>query len=148
MVSKLRARQCVPEATAQTWCPLCNGILGCQGHHATTCVAGGGRTLRHNAVRDIGCAWAERARLHSEKDLGCSMPRRHSCGPATPCRRLQAPPRQETLVMAARATGATAASQPPVMPHKYGRHPRPYSSLGSWDVSQRASLWILLRPQP
>ena len=51
--AELRIRLGIPEAAADTWCPRCDGVLDCQGHHSAVCVAGGERTQRHNAVRDL-----------------------------------------------------------------------------------------------
>ena len=91
------------------------------------CVAGGERTQRHNAVRDLVFAWAERAGLRPEKErTGLLLPqcpddtqsaRRRpadvylpalSGSPAALDFAITAPQRQETLAMAGRATGAAA----------------------------------------
>ena len=115
------------------WCPRCDGVLDCQGHHSAVCVAGGERRQRHNAVRDLVHSWAERAGLRPEKERpGLLLPqspddvqaaRRRPAdvylpalggSPAALDFAVTAPQRQETLSIAGRATGAAAAS--------YARH--------------------------
>ena len=57
--------------------PQCNGIMDTLSLHAGACVAGGERTLRHTAVRDVLCRWAERAGLQPEKERpGLLLPQR------------------------------------------------------------------------
>ena len=67
-LAELRLRLGVPDAEEDTWCPMCDAVLDIHGHHAGMCVAGGERTLRHNAVRDVVFAWAQRAGLRPEKE--------------------------------------------------------------------------------
>ena len=67
-VAELRHRLGIPEATEDKWCPQCNGILDTLSLHASTCVAGGEKTLRHTAVRDTLYRWADRAGLQPEKE--------------------------------------------------------------------------------
>eukprot|EP00439_Symbiodinium_sp_Y106_P036411 s6269_g4.t1 len=71
-LAELRARLGTPEAASEIRCPLCDGVLDVQGHHAAMCVAGGERNQRRNAVRDVVCAWAERAGLYPEKESPAS----------------------------------------------------------------------------
>ncbi|CAE7837342.1 unnamed protein product [Symbiodinium sp. KB8] len=132
-IAELRVRLRVPEAAADAWCPRCDGVLDCHGHHAGMCVAGGERTQRHNAVRDLVFAWTERAGLRPEKErTGLLLPqcpddtqsaRRRpadvylpalSGSPAALDFAITAPQRQGTLAMAGRATGAAAEA--------YARH--------------------------
>ncbi|CAE7309384.1 unnamed protein product [Symbiodinium pilosum] len=54
---ELRQRLNLPDATEDCWCPLCDGVLDRYNHHAATCVAGGERIQRHNAVRDLLFTW-------------------------------------------------------------------------------------------
>ena len=63
-ISELRARLQIPDA----WCPLCDGVMDIHNYHAGMCMAGGERTQRHYAVRDIVCAWAHRAGLRPERE--------------------------------------------------------------------------------
>ncbi|CAK9102220.1 Uncharacterized protein SCF082_LOCUS47777 [Durusdinium trenchii] len=73
----LNANLLHPLATADSWCPQCNGILDRLSLHAGTCVAGGEKTLRHTAVRDALCKWADRAGLQPEKERpGLLLPQR------------------------------------------------------------------------
>lgn len=67
-VSELRARLGVPDASEDVWCPRCDAVLDRLSVHASMCVAGGERTQRHNALRDLIGTWAERAGLHPEKE--------------------------------------------------------------------------------
>ncbi|CAE7225374.1 unnamed protein product [Symbiodinium natans] len=132
-IAELRIRLGVPEATDDCWCPRCDGVLDCWGYHAGMCVAGGERTLRHNAVRDLVCSWAERAGLRPEKErpnlLLPTCPEDTQTGrrrpadvflpalagsPAALDFAVTAPQRQETLALAGRETGAAAAA--------YARH--------------------------
>ena len=50
--AELRVRL-LPESSTDAWCPKCDAILDSHGHHAGMCIAGGERTLRHNALRDL-----------------------------------------------------------------------------------------------
>ena len=76
-VAELRHRLGIPEATEDKWCPQCNGILDTLSLHASTCVAGGEKTLRHTAVRDTLYRWADRAGLQPEKErAGLLLPQR------------------------------------------------------------------------
>ena len=67
-VSELRARLAVPDAGQDVWCPRCDAVLDRHSVHASMCMAGGERTQRHNALRDLICSWAERAGLQPEKE--------------------------------------------------------------------------------
>ena len=127
-VTELRQRLGVPDAAADAWCPKCDGVLDALSLHAATCSAGGERALRHNAVRDLLCRWAERAGLCPEKERpGLLLPQRpEEAGNALrrpadvylPCLRgspaaldlaITAPQRQETLAQA--GNKALAAAQ-------------------------------------
>ena len=52
-VAELRVRLGVPDASSDTWCPRCDAVLDTMSHHAPMCAAGGERTQRHHAVRDV-----------------------------------------------------------------------------------------------
>ncbi|CAE7316738.1 unnamed protein product [Symbiodinium sp. CCMP2592] len=67
-VAELRQRLCMPDATQDEWCPRCDCILDKFSYHAGLCSAGGERTLRHNALRDLLCTWVGRAGLHPERE--------------------------------------------------------------------------------
>ena len=56
----------MPDALADTWCPKCDGIMDRFSLHAGTCAAGGERTQRHNALRNLLASWADRAGLQPE----------------------------------------------------------------------------------
>ncbi|CAE7580069.1 unnamed protein product [Symbiodinium natans] len=76
-VAELRQRLHMPDAPADVWCPRCDGILDTHSHHAGLCAAGGERTLRHNALRDILASWAGRAGMQPEKEKpGLLLPQR------------------------------------------------------------------------
>eukprot|EP00435_Cladocopium_sp_Y103_P030454 s4292_g7.t1 len=76
-VTELRHRLGIPEAAEDTWCPQCNGILDRLSLHAATCAAGGERTLRHHAIRDVIFKWADRAGLQPEREKpGLLLPQR------------------------------------------------------------------------
>ena len=126
----------VPDAAEDCWCPRCDGILDRYNHHAGVCVAGGERTQRHNAVRDLVYTWADRAGLHPEKKKkerqGLLLPptpedthvaRRRPAdvyvpalagSPAALDFAITAPQRQEILAMSSQHTAAAAAA--------YARH--------------------------
>ena len=127
--AELRHRLSVPDAVEDTWCPKCDGVLDRYSHHASTCCAGGERTLRHTAVRDILCHWADRAGLQPEKEkAGLLLPQRpeeqRSAGrrpadlfvpsylgsPTAFDLAFTAPLRQETLGAAARQALAAASA--------------------------------------
>ena len=59
--AELRHRLGVPDSATDAWCPKCDGVLHSHSYHAATCCAGGERTLRHHAVRDLLCTWTTRA---------------------------------------------------------------------------------------
>ncbi|CAE7200052.1 nipblb [Symbiodinium natans] len=76
-VTELRHRLLVADAAEDTWCPKCDGVLDRHSLHAGSCVAGGERTLRHNAVRNLVCSWAERGVLQPERErAGLLLPQR------------------------------------------------------------------------
>ena len=63
--------------SADTWCPKCDGVLDKFSLHAGTCAAGGERTQRHNALRDLLASWADRAGLQAEVEKpGLLLPQR------------------------------------------------------------------------
>ena len=67
-IAELRRRLGVPDAAADGWCPRCDGVLDSLSLHAGVCTAGSERTQRHHALRDLVCAWGDRAGLHPEKE--------------------------------------------------------------------------------
>ena len=67
-IAELRRRLGVPDAAADGWCPRCDGVLDSLSLHAGVCIAGSERTQRHHALRDLVCAWGDRAGLHPEKE--------------------------------------------------------------------------------
>ena len=126
-VAELRQRLGVPDASADVWCPKCDGVLDARSLHAATCSSGGERTLRHTAVRDLLCWWAERSGLQPEKERpGLLLPQRpedaqHAlrrpadvylpCLSGSPAARdlaITAPQRQESLTQASREALAAA----------------------------------------
>ena len=60
-VMELQRRLGVPDAPADAWCPKCDGIMDRFSLHAGTCAAGGERTQRHNALRDLLASWGRPA---------------------------------------------------------------------------------------
>ena len=67
-VAELGQRLCMQEAVQDEWCPRCDCILDKFSYHAGLCSAGGERTLRHNARRDLLCSWVDRAGLQPERE--------------------------------------------------------------------------------
>ena len=67
-ICELRVRLRIPDAESDTWCPLCDAVLDHHSHHAGMCVAGGERTQRHHAVRDLVHSWAQPAGLRPERE--------------------------------------------------------------------------------
>ena len=57
-VVEVSQRLGLADAASDGWCPLCDGVLDRHSYHASTCVAGGERSARHNSVRDRLCWWA------------------------------------------------------------------------------------------
>ena len=128
-VAELRHRLGIPEATEDKWCPQCNGILDTLSLHASTCVAGGEKTLRHTAVRDTLYRRADRAGLQPEKErAGLLLPQRpedvtnqHRCPadiflpslngvPAALDLAITAPQRQDIVALAGATSLAAATS--------------------------------------
>ena len=76
-VAELRQRLGLPDAVLDAWCPRCDCVLDRFSYHAGLCSAGGERTLRHHALRDVLCSWAERAGLQPEREKpGLLLPQR------------------------------------------------------------------------
>ena len=69
-VTELRQRLGVADASTEAWCPRCDGVLDTLSLHAAVCCAGGERTVRHHALRDILATWVDRAGLQPEKEKG------------------------------------------------------------------------------
>ena len=69
-VTELRQRLGVADASTEAWCPRCDGVLDTLTLHAAVCCAGGERTVRHHALRDILATWVDRAGLQPEKKKG------------------------------------------------------------------------------
>ena len=67
-VAELRQRLGLPDAVLDASCPRCDCVLDRFSYHAGLCSAGGERTLRHHALRDVLCSWAERAGLQPERE--------------------------------------------------------------------------------
>ena len=131
--AELRMRLGIPDAEDDCWCPRGDGVLDRWNFHAGMCVAGGERTQRHNAIRDLVFQWADRAGLWPEKEpASILLPQRpedsHMArhrpadvylpalggAPAALDFAMTAPQRQETLATASREIGAAAAA--------YARH--------------------------
>ena len=76
-VAELRQRLGLPDAVLDAWCPRCDCVLDRFSYDAGLCSAGGERTLRHHALRDVLCSWAERAGLQPEREKpGLLLPQR------------------------------------------------------------------------
>ena len=118
----------MPDALADTWCPKCDGILDRFSLHAGTCAAGGERTQRHNALRNLLASWADRAGLQPEVEkASLLLPQRPdearlsqrrpadiflpslSGGPAALDLAVTAPQRQESLAQAGQQALAAAS---------------------------------------
>ena len=67
-ITELRQRLGMPDCDKDAWCPRCDGILDIHSLHAATCAAGGERTQRHHALRDLLFDWARRAGLQPERE--------------------------------------------------------------------------------
>ena len=76
-VAELRSRFQVADAAEDTWCPTCDAVLDTRSHHAAVCLAGGERTQRHHAVRDLMFSWAERAGLRPDTEKPGSLLPQH-----------------------------------------------------------------------
>ena len=82
-VMELKRRLGVPDAPTDGWCPKCDWIVDRFSFHAGTCAAGGERTQRHNALRDLLASWADRAGLQPEVEKsGLLLPQRNPSCPA------------------------------------------------------------------
>lgn len=67
-LAELRLRLGVAEASSDTWCPRCDSVLDTFSLHAGVCAAGGERTCRHHAAREVVLRWADRAGLQPERE--------------------------------------------------------------------------------
>ena len=127
-VMELQRRLGMPDALADTWCPKCDGIMDRFSLHAGTCAAGGERTQRHNALRNLLASWADRAGLQPEVEkASLLLPQRPdearlsqrrpadiflpslSGGPAALDLAVTAPQRQESLAQAGQQALAAAS---------------------------------------
>eukprot|EP00973_Karenia_brevis_P029972 4132556-Karenia_brevis.AAC.1 len=59
--SAVKLRLGVPVSPCDSWCPMCDQVLDTKCFHAVSCSAGGHRTTRHNALRDIVFRFAKAA---------------------------------------------------------------------------------------
>ena len=76
-VGEVQQRLGLPDAALDAWCPRCDAVMDRFSHHAGLCSAGGERTLRHHALRDLLCSCAERAGLQPEREKpGLLLPQR------------------------------------------------------------------------
>ena len=140
-VAELRVRLGIPDAGHDCWCPRCDGIFDIHTHHAGMCAAGGERTQRHHALRDLVFAWAEGGGLRPERERpGLLLPQSpHDISnsnrrpadvylpalagsPAALDFAVTAPQRQETLVQASQKGGAAATA--------YAQHKATYLQTG------------------
>ena len=127
--AELRHRLGVADSPPHEWCPKCDGVLDTFSYHATTCCAGGERTLRHHAIRDLLYTWTARAGLQPEREkTGLLLPQRpedHNLAGRRPADlfvpsylgsptafdlAFTAPQRQETLGAASRQALAAATA--------------------------------------
>ena len=77
--AEVRYRLCVPDGDEAGFCPLCDDSLDQFGHHCRRCCAGGDRTIRHNAIRNIIFNLCCRAGLRPELEKsGLLLPARPS----------------------------------------------------------------------
>ena len=162
-------------ALVDTWCPKCNGVLDTFCHHAAVCAAGGERTLRHNAARDVLCYWAERAGLQPEKEkAGLLLPQRPeyvafarrrpadvfvpslSGSPTALDLAITAPQRAESLSEAGTQGGAAARAYAAVKASHLNTaqecsrqgvrfQPMVAESTGAWDATAGRVLWTVAR---
>ena len=173
--AEVRHRLGVPDASEDTWCPQCDAVLDCRSFHAGVCAAGGKRTQRHNAVRDLLASWCARAGLQPEKERrelllpqrpdDCGVQRRRPADIYLPC--LQGSPsaldlaitgfqRIETLPQASQASGSSAAAYASVKSSHHntaqlcaeqGIHfiPVVAETTGTWDATSAQVLRTISR---
>lgn len=146
-LAELRLRLGVADAPADSWCPRCDGIMDMLSHHAGSCIAGGERTQRHHAVRDVVFTWAAKAGLHPEKERPSLLLPQHPDDMRTAHRRpadvylpalagspaaldfaVTAHQRPETLALASNQTGAAADA--------YARHKESHLNTAALCASQ------------
>ena len=128
-LTELRLRLGVPEASSDAWCPRCDSVLDRHSLHAGVCIAGGERTRRHHAVREVVLRWADRAGLQPEREKpdlllpqrpeDCRLAARRPADVYLPCFggfptaldiAITAPQRRESLVEAGKQGGSAAAA--------------------------------------
>ena len=130
-VTELRHRLGIPEASEDCWCPQCHGILDAHSLHASTCVAGGEKTLRHTAVRDALCKWAELSGQGYSRKKNAQAYSYHN------------DPKMSALKTADQLTFFCLASTAPLLRLIWPS--RPHSGRMLWCREQRR-LWQLLQP--
>jgi len=59
---ELRTRLLADVYDNEDWCPVCEGVSDCKGHHARKCAGGGDRVRRHNGVRNLIGQFASEAK--------------------------------------------------------------------------------------
>jgi hypothetical protein len=146
-LAELRLRLGVADAPADSWCSRWDGIMDLLSYHAGSCIAGGERTQRHHAVRDVVFTWAAKAGLHPEKERPSLLLPQHPDDMRTAHRRpadvylpalagspaaldfaVTAHQRPETLALASNQTGATADA--------YARHKESHLNTAALCASQ------------
>ncbi|CAK9052503.1 Uncharacterized protein SCF082_LOCUS28710, partial [Durusdinium trenchii] len=76
-ITELSQRLGMTEAARDGWRPQCDAVLDKFSYHSASCVAGGERVQRHNALRDHLFLWADLAGLKPEKEKpGLLLPHR------------------------------------------------------------------------
>ena len=71
---QVRRRLLVPVYDNDAWCPQCDCVLDAAGRHPGMCCAGGDRTRRHHAVRNLVCNFAAEAGLRPELEKPDLLP--------------------------------------------------------------------------
>jgi hypothetical protein len=72
----LKRRLRVPIFDADGYCPCCGGVMDRFGDHASVCLCGGDRTIRHDAVRDLVFEEAMGGNLRPEREKAGLLPPR------------------------------------------------------------------------
>jgi len=74
----LKRRLRVPVFQDESYCPMRGEVLDCWGDHALVCSCGGGRTVRHNAIRNVCYEEAVLAGTRAEREKVGLLPGRPS----------------------------------------------------------------------
>ncbi|CAK9077759.1 unnamed protein product [Durusdinium trenchii] len=139
--AELRVRLRVPESSTDAWCPKCDAILDSHGHHAGMCIAGGERTLRHNALRDLEAGFCRSSHGGASAASVYTDHKKRHLDTAAACKAQHV----EFLPLVAETTGAWAPEAAKALDHISRAAGATYGSTLLQEACVLIRTWILDR---